>query len=105
MVWFVRNIISACWGVFFLVWLLAAIFTKRTVYRESAARRFRYLIPIVIGWYLVFRGHRLPYPFNIQIIPRPALFSLFLRSYAFADLASAFGHGLPLAATGAAQLP
>ena len=63
-----KNIISACWGVFFIVWLLAAIFTKRTVYNESAARRFRYLIPILIGWYLVFRGHRLPRPFNIQII-------------------------------------
>lgn len=35
----VNNIISSCWGVFIAVWLLAAIFTKRTVYRESGAQR------------------------------------------------------------------
>ena len=57
------------WGVFIVVWLLAAIFTKRTVYRESGAQRLRYMIPIVIGCYLLFRGYRLPYPFDVRIIP------------------------------------
>ena len=38
----VKNIISACWIIFLVVWLLAAIFTKRTVYRESGAQRLRY---------------------------------------------------------------
>jgi hypothetical protein len=65
-----KNIISACWGAFFVVWVLAALFTKRTVYHESGARRLRYIIPIVFGWYLVFRGHRLPLPFNVDIIPQ-----------------------------------
>ena len=67
---FLKNIISACWGVFFLVWVVAAIFTKRTVYRESGGRRLRYLIPILIGWFLLFRGSRLPPPFNLPIIPQ-----------------------------------
>jgi protein-S-isoprenylcysteine O-methyltransferase Ste14 len=62
--------INICWGVFVVVWLMAAIFTKRTVYRESIARRFRYMIPILIGWYLVSRGYRLGSPFNIHVIPR-----------------------------------
>lgn len=66
----VKNIISTCWGVFIVVWLLAAIFTKRTVYRESGAQRLRYIIPIVIGGYLLFRGYRLPYPFNVRVIPQ-----------------------------------
>ncbi|PYJ88525.1 MAG: isoprenylcysteine carboxylmethyltransferase family protein [Verrucomicrobia bacterium] len=66
----VKNIISICWGIFFVVWVLAAIFTKRTVYHESGVRRLRYLIPVVIGWYLLFRGHRLPHPFNVHIIPQ-----------------------------------
>jgi protein-S-isoprenylcysteine O-methyltransferase Ste14 len=66
----VKNIISACWGVFIIVWLLAAIFTKRTVYRESGAQRLRYMIPILIGCYLLFRGFRLPYPLNVHIIPQ-----------------------------------
>ena len=67
----VRTIINTCWGAFVVVWLLAAIFTKRTVYRESAAQRLRYAIPIVIGWFLLFRGYRLPPPFGIRIIPQP----------------------------------
>jgi protein-S-isoprenylcysteine O-methyltransferase Ste14 len=65
----VNNIISSCWGIFIVVWLLAAIFTKRTVYRESGAQRLRYMLPIVIGCYLLFRGSRLSYPFNVRIIP------------------------------------
>lgn len=64
-----RIIISVCWGAFCVVWVLAALFTKRTVYHESAARRFRYMIPIALGCYLVFRGYRLGPPFNIHIIP------------------------------------
>jgi len=65
----VKNIISACWSIFLVVWLLAAIFTKRTVYRESRAQRLRYTIPILIGCYLLFRGYHLGYPFNVGIIP------------------------------------
>lgn len=65
----VKNIISTCWGVFIVVWLLAAIFSKRTVYRESSAQLLRYTIPMVFGWYLIFRGYRLPYPFNARVIP------------------------------------
>src|ERR1051325_2599578 len=61
----VKNIISSCWVVFLVVWLLAAIFTKRTVYREGTAQRLRYMLPIAIGCYLLFRGYRLPYPFHI----------------------------------------
>lgn len=64
-----KNIISACWGVFVVVWLLAAIFTKRTIYRESRAQRLRYMIPIAIGAWLVFRASRLPYPLNVRVIP------------------------------------
>ncbi|MEA2962637.1 MAG: hypothetical protein QOI46_2735, partial [Alphaproteobacteria bacterium] len=52
-----RSMISASWGIFFLVWVLAAIFTKRTVYHESGARRLRYMIPIALGCFLVFRGY------------------------------------------------
>src|SRR5947207_222634 len=65
-----RDTISASWGIFFVVWLLAAVFTKRTVYHESAARRLRYIIPILLGYYLVFRGYRLRPPFNTYLIPQ-----------------------------------
>jgi protein-S-isoprenylcysteine O-methyltransferase Ste14 len=64
-----KIIISASWGVFCVVWLLAALFTKRTVYHESLDRRLRYIIPIALGCYLVFRGYRFGPPFNIRFIP------------------------------------
>jgi protein-S-isoprenylcysteine O-methyltransferase len=64
-----RYIINACWILFIVVWLLAAISTKRTVYRQLGARRFAYLLPVVIGCSLLFRARRLAEPFNLSIIP------------------------------------
>ena len=66
----VRNIISVCWGVFFIVWVLAALSTKRTVYRQAGLQPLRYIIPALIGWYLLFRGEHLPYPLHLHIIPQ-----------------------------------
>ena len=65
-----KNIITFCWGAFAVVWVLAALFTKRTVYHESAIRRLCYIIPIALGCFLLFRGYRLGPPFSIQIIPQ-----------------------------------
>ena len=45
----VRDIISGCWLVFITVWVLAALSTKRVVYRESRAQRLRYW-----AWLLVW---------------------------------------------------
>ena len=64
-----KNIISVCWGIFFIVWVLAATSTKRTVYHENGARRLIYLIPILIGCYLLFRGYRFPAPLSLVLIP------------------------------------
>ena len=51
-----------------MIWLLAAAFTKRSTYRESNARRLRYLILLVIAFLLLTKRHRLPYPFDVRII-------------------------------------
>jgi protein-S-isoprenylcysteine O-methyltransferase Ste14 len=64
-----KYIIGVCWIIFGVVWLVAAIFTKRAVYRESRARRLRHMIPILIGGFLLFKGYRLPSPLNLQVIP------------------------------------
>ena len=64
-----KIIISSCWGVFCIVWLLAAFFRKRTVYHESGTRRLLYVIPILFGWFLIFRGYNLAPPLNTQVIP------------------------------------
>jgi protein-S-isoprenylcysteine O-methyltransferase Ste14 len=66
------DIISACWILFVAVWLLAAVSTKRAVYRESRAQRLRYWVPLVIAYLLLLRGRQLPYPLNLRVIPHAA---------------------------------
>ena len=63
------NIISYCWILFAVIWLVAAFWTKRSVYRESRWRRLGYVIPILVGGYLVFKGDRLSDPLDLQAIP------------------------------------
>ena len=64
------NIISACWILFSVIWLLAAFWTKRPVYRESRLQRMRYAIPLLLGGFLLAKGHRLSDPLNLRVIPR-----------------------------------
>src|SRR5438094_8941578 len=63
------DIISGCWLVFVAIWVLAAVSTKRTVYREPRTQRLRYWVLLVIAYLLLFYGRRLPYPLNLGIIP------------------------------------
>jgi protein-S-isoprenylcysteine O-methyltransferase len=63
------NIIGCCWLIFAVVWLLAAISTKRTIYRETALSRLRYMLPMFLAWFLLFRRSHLIYPLNVRIIP------------------------------------
>src|SRR5512132_1931516 len=63
-----HNIISGCWLVFVAIWVIAAVSTKRTVYRESWAQRLRYWVLLVIAYVLLFYGRRLPYPLSLGII-------------------------------------
>src|SRR6266850_5934883 len=63
------NTIRACWIIFMAVWLLAAISTQRSVYSESRAQRLRYSILLIAAYFLLIRGHRLPYPLSARVIP------------------------------------
>ena len=63
------DIISGCWLVFVAIWVLAALSTKRTVYRETQAQRLRYWVLLVIACFLQLYGRRLPYPLNIRVLP------------------------------------
>src|ERR1700730_13411812 len=56
------NIISFCWILFAVIWLLAAFATKQTVYQESRLQRLRYMIPILVGGFLLAKGRRLSDP-------------------------------------------
>jgi protein-S-isoprenylcysteine O-methyltransferase Ste14 len=70
------NIVRGCWLVFVAVWVLAAISTKRTVYRESRAQRQRYWLLFVIACLLMIYGGRWPYPLNLRIVPHAAPIAL-----------------------------
>src|ERR1700719_2453850 len=63
------DIITACWILFSVIWLLAAAATKRTIYHENGARRLRYLILLVLAFLLLTKRSRLPYPLNVRVIP------------------------------------
>jgi protein-S-isoprenylcysteine O-methyltransferase Ste14 len=63
------NIISACWILFAFIWLLAAFWTKRSVYQESRLQRMRYVIPLLVGGFLLAKGRRLSDPLNHRVIP------------------------------------
>jgi protein-S-isoprenylcysteine O-methyltransferase Ste14 len=69
----VLDIISGCWLVFVAIWVIAALSTKRTVYRESRAQRLRYWVLLVIACVLQLYGRRLPYPLSMRVLPHVAL--------------------------------
>src|SRR6187551_1797430 len=66
------DIICSCWLVFVAIWIIAAASTKRTVYRETPAQRLRYWVWLVIAYFLLLYGPRLPYPINLRIVPHAA---------------------------------
>jgi len=66
------DVINGCWLVFAAIWVIAALSTKRTVYRESRAQRLRYWVVLVVAFFLMVNDRRLPYPLNLDIIPHVA---------------------------------
>src|SRR5207248_11449744 len=83
------GVIRVCWIIFIVVWLVGAISTKRTIYRESSAERARYWLLLLIGYFLVINSSVLPPPFNWLVIPHTILIAwvavfLCLRGLVFA---------------------
>jgi protein-S-isoprenylcysteine O-methyltransferase Ste14 len=48
------HICSYLWLTFFVLWMLAALSTKRAAERVDWGRRLYYGIPVVLGYYLMF---------------------------------------------------
>lgn len=63
------DIITACWIVFITVWLVAAVSTKRAIYRETRTQRLRYWVLFAIACFLLLYRSELPYPLNVDIVP------------------------------------
>jgi protein-S-isoprenylcysteine O-methyltransferase Ste14 len=64
------KIISDCWILFAVIWMVAAFWTKQTVYQERRANLLRYSLPLLIGAYLIFKGPRLSDPLGFRVVPR-----------------------------------
>ena len=65
--------VVGCWAIFVATWLLAALSTKRAVYRESRAQRLRYWVLLLVAYVLLVHGRQLPYPLNLRIVPPASL--------------------------------
>jgi protein-S-isoprenylcysteine O-methyltransferase Ste14 len=66
------DIIRGCWLVFVAIWVIGAVSTKRTIYRETHAQRLRYWVWLAIAYFLLLYGPRMPYPLNLRIVPHVA---------------------------------
>src|SRR6266446_315196 len=51
-----RLWINALWSLFSLYWIVSAFKLKKTKRRESWSQRFRYVLPLVVAFYLLRRG-------------------------------------------------
>jgi protein-S-isoprenylcysteine O-methyltransferase Ste14 len=49
-------IISDLWMLFALYWLLSALNRKKTKQRESIVQRLLYMLPLVVAFYLLYKG-------------------------------------------------
>lgn len=66
------DIVIGCWIVFVATWLLAALSTKRAVYRESRSQRLRYWVLLLVAYLLLVHGRQLPYPLNLRVLSHAA---------------------------------
>jgi len=84
-----KLICDDLWMAFFVVWMLAALQTKRAVERADLGRRLAYGIPVVLGFSLMF-SDRWPIPWlDRRVLPRTqelaiAAIALTLAGMAFA---------------------
>ena len=83
------KVISICWLLFAIIWILAAFSTKRTIQHESPASRLGYLVLIVFGYLLIANSRFLPIPLSLRIIPRAEWFAILAACMCVAGLAFA----------------
>jgi protein-S-isoprenylcysteine O-methyltransferase Ste14 len=62
------KIINGCWILFAVIWMVAALWTKQSVYQQRRAL-WRYSLPLIVGVYLIFKGSRFSDPLGLRVIP------------------------------------
>jgi protein-S-isoprenylcysteine O-methyltransferase Ste14 len=84
------NSLAVCWISFVVVWIVAAGWTKRSVYNETRWQRARYSILLLAAYVVLVNGGRLPYPLNLRLIPHTGLVDSAGVTLCVAGLAFAF---------------
>ena len=64
-----RQWISALWLLFGLYWLVSALKRKKTKQRETVLQRFGYMLPLVLGFYLLNEARPLYGWFQSRFLP------------------------------------
>lgn len=70
------TLTALCWKIFVVVWLISALFTKRTAERQTVAERVRYSVPFFLAFLLMFCGlhdPRLKLPEPLHFLYTPVL--------------------------------
>lgn len=66
-------LITFCWGIFLIFWLISAAFAKHTVWRQSIGERSKHLVLMALGAILIIdsRNFNLPdltlWPFTLTV--------------------------------------
>ena len=87
-----KEICGYLWMLFFVVWMLAALRTKRTAQRVDWGRSLTYVIPVVLGFSLMFNDRWHLAWLDSRILPKTqelavAAIALTLAGMAFAGWA------------------
>ncbi|HEY6824188.1 MAG TPA: hypothetical protein VI195_07085, partial [Steroidobacteraceae bacterium] len=67
-----RELLLAAWMVWFAYWVVSALRVKQTERRESAGSRLAYLLPLIVGAWLIALPHVRLGPLSVQLWPDEA---------------------------------
>ena len=70
-----NHIASLCWVVFFIAWLIFALKQKKLKSKEAQAERFKYMLPTVVGYFLLFSPNAEYGWLGTRFVPRSAAVS------------------------------
>jgi protein-S-isoprenylcysteine O-methyltransferase Ste14 len=95
LIFFQHNTLGWIWGVFWLLWFLPAIFSKRTIQRQTSGSRVLQIVLIAAAYVLVFNPDLPIRLLNLRLVPSGAAatilgYSLMLAGMLFAVWARVF---------------
>ena len=69
MTFFHHNTLATIWTVFWVLWILPAVFGKRTVQRQTTASRILQLILLLVAYVLIVNGELGWNWLNLRLVP------------------------------------